>query len=230
MTRVRTLASTNKEISNLSILKFDTAANIMILCASIDVFTKLHNLNLIDFKNYIFQLRKSLLYQLEWITIKKIKKELEIINYDLFLPKKLQDYVIVLQSIDSKALNHIKRILVDIILSLFLIDVTSVLASFHQFDSIKLTDRKLKNQYEILKAGLRAIAGKLAFILLKSDEFTIFTNIMIICACLEVYTINLQKDEDIHYYMNFEAYTAQLYLSLLYKSMKITFKESTNQV
>ncbi|KMU84260.1 hypothetical protein CIHG_02046 [Coccidioides immitis H538.4] len=214
MTRVRTLASTNKEISDLSILKFDTAANIMILCASIDVFTicsKLHNLNLIDFKNYTFQLRKSLLYQLEWITVKKIKKELEIINYDLFLPKKLQDYVIVLQNFKSCSLSN---------------DVTSVLASFHQFDSIKLTDRKLKNQYEILKAGLRAIAGKLAFILLKSDEFTTFTNIMIICACLGVYTINLQKDEDIHYYMNFEAYTAQLYLSLLYKSMKITFKKA----
>ncbi|KMP10222.1 hypothetical protein CIRG_09903 [Coccidioides immitis RMSCC 2394] len=194
MVRVRTLAGTNKEIPNLPILKFDAAANIVILCASVGVFAicpKLHNLKLIDSKNYASQLRKSPLYQLEWITTDKVKEELEIINYGLFLPKKLQDYVIALQGMGSKVLNHMERTL-----------------------------------HEMLKAGLRVIAGELASILLKSNEFTVFANIMIICACLGVYAMDLQGDKDIHHYMNFEAHAAQLHLSPLYKSVKITSEKA----
>ncbi|EAS29685.3 uncharacterized protein CIMG_13206 [Coccidioides immitis RS] len=209
MVRVRTLASTNEEIPDLSILKFDAAANIIILCASVGVFAicpKLYNLKLIDSKNYAFQLRKSPLYQLKWITADKVKEELEIINYGLFLPKKLQDYVIALQDMGSKALNHMERTL------------ASSLA-LHQ-------NRKLKNQHEVLKAELRVIAGKSASILSKSDEFTAFANIMIICACLRVYTMDPQGDEDIYHYMNFKTHTAQLHLSPLYKSMKITSEKA----
>lgn len=106
--RLGELDGTVKDICDLPIQKFDRSTNIIMLCASVGIFTvgpaldeKEINERLVDIEYHASQLRQSPLYQPEGITTKNAEKELRAILSSMFWSANYIRYVRILENLEK---------------------------------------------------------------------------------------------------------------------------------
>ncbi|KKZ68115.1 hypothetical protein EMCG_06225 [[Emmonsia] crescens] len=93
-------------------------------------------------------------------------------------------------------------------------DLALTLDDFAPFDGIDLTGEKLRKQAIALMAGLRAIAGEITSEMaptsLKSDEFSVSANILILSALVRIFAITPELEGDIYRKTDFQSHAAEL--------------------
>ncbi|EFW18649.1 hypothetical protein D8B26_005391 [Coccidioides posadasii str. Silveira] len=108
------------------------------------------------------------------------------------------------------------------------------LSDFAPFENIELTGKKVKNQVMGLMVKLNASAGEITHengsAPRVSDEFSVHTNIMLLCAPIGIFAIVPELEGDVLHRTDPEDHAAELSRSPLYQNMAVTAKSAKNEL
>ncbi|EDN05098.1 predicted protein [Histoplasma mississippiense (nom. inval.)] len=110
------------------------------------------------------------------------------------------------------------------------LDIAFTLEDLEAFEGIKLTGEMVKEQYTALMRELRRLAGDIAPGVLKSDDFSLTANVILICTGIGVHAVAPQLEDDFYARTDFENHAAELSRSPLYQEKRISSEGAADEL